>query len=95
MPSRIERERAATLLLLQDRGKIDRLRFHPRYDLKIDGIKVTTYVADAEYFDTERRKTVVEDTKPEKYMDDLAKLKIGLFNALNAKHGLSVSFHRA
>jgi len=87
-----ERNRAAELILLKQSGRISHLKFQPRYDLKVDGIKVTTYVADASY--VRDGKQIIEDTKPEKFIDPLSKLKINLFNAINAKHGLNVTFFK-
>lgn len=101
--SKAELKRAGELLLAQQLGQIRGLRFQPRYDLIVEGVKVARYTADFEYqefveadFLTENSswKTVVEDTKPPGFMDKYAKLKIELFNALNAKHGLSVRISR-
>jgi len=84
-PSMAELKRASTLLLLRDSGEISNLRFHPRYELAVNGQKITTYVADAEY----RRDGVVvyEDTKPVNFMDDMAKIKIRLFEAVYGTKG--------
>ncbi len=93
MPSAAELKRAAQLILLLKAGKITDLKFHPRYDLTVDGIKVCTYEADAIY--TENGKQIVEDTKSSgSFIEPVAKIKIKLFNALHAKHGLSVKLHR-
>lgn len=78
--SKAEFERGMMLLTLQHAGTISRLRFQPRYDLVVNGQKVAAYVADAEYY--EGGTLVVEDSKPEKFMDNSALLKIKLFEAL-------------
>lgn len=90
--SKVELNRGAELIRLQVAGEISRLRFQPSYNLIVEGTKVGQYRADFEYF--EDGKTVVEDTKPLKYMDNEAKLKIALFNALYKKHGLEVLISR-
>ena len=93
-PSRAEHVRAAHLLLQRDLGKISRLEFHPRFDLVVDGVKVTTYVADAQYY--RDGKLVIEDTKPPgEFIDKTAELKISLFNALFAKHNTAVTIYRS
>lgn len=90
MPSRAELNRASQLILMQRAGKISRLRFHPRFDLKVNSIKVCAYEADAEYF--ENGKMVVEDTKPDgTFIEPVAKLKIALFEAI---FGVKVKLYR-
>lgn len=86
--SKIEQNRGAELILMQKQGIISHLRFQPRYKLEVNGHKIGAYVADSEY----RRdgKTVVEDVKPFKFMDDVARIKIALFNAIYGPLGLSV-----
>lgn len=70
------------LLMTMDRaGTISNLRFQPRYKLEVNGRLIATYVADAEYRDTDGT-VVYEDTKPKKFMDKSALLKIKLFEAL-------------
>lgn len=78
--SEVEHKRGMLLLTMQRAGTITRLRFQPRYDLVVNGQKVGVYTADVEYYEAE--KLIVEDTKPEKFMDDLALLKIKLFEAI-------------
>lgn len=93
--SRIEKVRAAELLLLRDQGKIAALEFHPRRDLVIhrqlpDGTSAPgqvwrTYVADSAYIDVERGgKRVIEDTKPRGWesFDESARGRIDLFRIL-------------
>lgn len=90
-PSRLERQRAAALRVRQDRGTIDRLKFHPRYDLHVNGHKIGVYEADSIY--RQNGAFVVEDCKPPKWMTDLAKWKIRHFNAEYGHLGLKVSLH--
>lgn len=75
-----EFHRGMTLITLQTAGSISNLRFQPRYELNVNGRLIATYVADAEY----RKDGVVifEDTKPSKFMDKGAELKIKLFEAI-------------
>lgn len=93
LPSRAEMLRAAELIRMQVAGEISRLRFHPRYDLVVEGRKICAYEADSEYM--KDGQTIIEDVKPfGDFMDKIASMKIDLFNAINAKHGLSVHIHR-
>jgi hypothetical protein len=83
--SRAELKRGMLLLTLQAAGTISRLRFQPRYDLIVNGQKIGVYTADAEYY--QDGIFVVEDTKPANFMDETAKIKIKLFEAI---YGLTV-----
>lgn len=78
--SHAEFVRGMLLLTLQSVGTIERLRFQPRYELKVNGRKIATYTADAEYY--KDGELVVEDTKPADFMDASAVLKIKLFEAI-------------
>lgn len=78
--SETEFNRGMKLMIKQMAGTIERLRFQPRYELKVNGRLICTYVADADYY--EAGALVVEDSKPQEYMDDGAKVKIKLFEAL-------------
>lgn len=92
-PSRVEMIRAGELIRMQVAGQISRLRFHPRYDLVVEGSKICGYEADSEYM--KDGQIIIEDVKPfGDFMDKIASMKIDLFNAINRKHGLSVSIHR-
>ena len=81
-------KRGAQLLLKQDQGAIARLRFHPRYDLVVNGRHLCEYVADAEYLLEDGKTIIYEDTKPKDWTDKLAVLKISLFEAL---YGVTVT----
>lgn len=98
-PSRIELERASQLLILQDNSVIRALKFHPRFDLKVNGEVIGRYVADSRYEQIDRSeptrpgwRLTVEDVKPKRFMTDLAKWKIKHFNAQYP--GVVVSFIR-
>lgn len=92
--SAAEARHYGTLSLLVKAGKITGLRVHPRYTLKVNGRKLTTYVADFEYLDAARR-TVVEDVKPKDApIDRLSKLKMDLFNILNDPFDVQVNIVR-
>lgn len=94
-PSSAEHLRAVELITLFKYGKIGTLKFHPRFDLIVNGRKICAYEADASYIDLRTMKTVIEDTKPfGDFMDAIAELKISLFNALNQKHSLEVTLIR-
>jgi hypothetical protein len=90
--SSAEQRRAAELLLMLNLGQITNLRCQPRYELHVEGEKICTYVGDFEY--RIDGKVIVEDVKPLKYIDDGAKLKIALFNALHRKLGMTVTIHK-
>ena len=59
--SRKEAARYVDLCWLEKAGKIEGLRCQPRYPLVWNGVKITTYVADFEYF--EHGIKCVEDVK--------------------------------
>jgi hypothetical protein len=83
--SEAEFHRGMSLMTLQLAGTISNLRFQPRYDLAVNGKKICTYVADADYY--QDGVLVCEDSKPEKFIDDLALVKIKLFEAI---YGITV-----
>ena len=94
-PSLIEHKRGCELLLLATRGLIRNLKFHPRYDLKVEMTKVCTWTADSSYFDVELDRHIVEDVKPVGWkIDRFSALKIKIFNAIYAQHRLSVTIRR-
>lgn len=78
------------LVLAQRAGDIEQLMHQPSFDLKVNGMLVTTYTADAGYLDRRTRKYVVEDTKPENFMDEVAKMKITLWNAVFAPRTVTI-----
>jgi hypothetical protein len=86
-----ERDRAASLLLLQDQGKIRNLKFQPRFDLSVNGRKICTYVADSQYVN-EQGRIITEDVKPTNFMDKTASFKIALFNAVYQPQ--TITFYR-
>ncbi len=96
MPSMAELKRASQLIILQRSGHISRLTFHPRFDLKVNNVKICTYEADSSYYD-EVGKYVVEDVKPpdSDFIAAESEIKINLFNALQLKHGISVKIFRS
>mgnify|MGYP001593743848 FL=1 len=59
--SRKEASRYQLLRLLEKAGRISKLELQPRYELKVNGFLVTTYVADFRY--VEAGNAVVEDVK--------------------------------
>ena len=82
-----EMKRGAQLLMLQDTGHITKLRFQPRFPLKVNGEKLGNYVADADYYNKDGE-YVVEDTKPDEWMDAMAKWKIRHFQL---QYGITVN----
>lgn len=81
--SKKEAARYGYLGLLVKQGIITDLELQPRYPIIINGIKVTTYVADFRY--KQYGKTVVEDTKG--YKTDVYKIKKKLMSAV---HGIEI-----
>lgn len=73
-----EAGRYAELLLLQRGGQIGRLQRQVRYPLRVNGILVTTYVADFVYMEDGR--FVIEDAKG--YRTPVYRLKKKLMAAL-------------
>ncbi len=94
-PSRSEHLRAVQLIQMHLRGEISQIKFHPRYDLIVEGRKICAYEADVQYVDS-NGKQIIEDTKASgtDFIEPLAEMKIDLFNALFAKHGLQVKIYR-
>lgn len=79
--SEMELRRYRELRTLEEQGAIEKLICHPRYELRVNGVKVATYVADFEYIDFEREgEHVVEDVKGAKTA--VYKLKKKLVEAL-------------
>jgi hypothetical protein len=94
-PSRIELVRAAELILLARAGEITHLKFHPRYDHNVNGIKVWTYVADSTYRRKGEARVIVEDVKPlGAPIDQLSRGKLKLHDALFAKY-MTLKIHNA
>ena len=81
--SKKEAKRYGELTMLVKAGAIKDLELQPRYPIIINGIKVTTYVADFRY--ANRWGTVVEDTKG--YKTDVYKIKKKLMSAV---HGIEI-----
>ena len=93
-PSKDEHHRAAELIMMQKNGLISQLKFHPRYDLKIEGTKVCAYEPDSQY--VKDGKQIIEDVKPQgsDFIDPISALKIKMFNASYKKLNLRVSIYR-
>lgn len=83
--SKVEFERGMQLLVLLAAAKIERLQFQHKFDLNVNSRKICAYVADASYY--EGGQFVVEDSKPIRFMDKTAEIKIKLFEAI---HGITV-----
>lgn len=89
--SRLEQRRCDELTLMERAGVIRELKAHPqeRYSLDVNGVHVCDYLADFVYFDVERNRQVVEDTKG--YMTEVARLKLRLMAGC---HGIDVEIVR-
>ncbi len=61
--SKLEAKRYGELKLLQRIGEITGLAVHPKFPIVISGIHVCDVLGDFQYYDTIKRKEVIEDTK--------------------------------
>lgn len=89
--STLEARRCDELHLMREGGLIRDLEAHPqpRYRLDVNGVHVCDYMPDFRYFDLERGRVVVEDTKG--LMTREAELKLRLMAAV---HGIEVELVR-
>ena len=85
--SAMEAKRCNELHLMQQGGLIRDLEAHPqpRFDLKVNDVKVCHYLADFAYFDEQLGRRVVEDVKG--HRTEVYKLKKRLMLAV---HGIQV-----
>ena len=84
-PSKREANRYALLRILEKGGKIQNLEVQPTYDIAINGTHVCKVKLDFRYFDIDRNRIVIEDSKG---MDNpLSRLKRKL---VEAAHGIIV-----
>ena len=91
LASGAERQRFGELFLMQTLGQITDLKCQHRWGMRINGHDLGAYVADFVYRDQAQGRWVIEDVKPPGFRTDLSKFKIKVFEALVAKHGLSVT----
>lgn len=85
--SQLEARRYCELKILQKAGKIRDLKLQPSYELipafeNRSGVKHrrTLYRADFEYFDIEKGRTIIEDTKGFKTKEYILKKKLFEYN---------------
>lgn len=83
--SKGEAKRFEDLKLLQLAGEIKNLKFHPKFDIEINGVKICSYEADSSYYDLRRLAHIVEDAKG--CRTEAFKLKKRLMLAI---HGIDV-----
>lgn len=78
--SKAEAKRYWELKILQNAGEIQKLELQPRFDCKVNGKHVTTYVADFAYFTDACR--VYEDVKGVRTREYIIKKKLveAIFN---------------
>ena len=77
-PSKAEARRYGELKMLERADAIRNLELQPAFDLRVEGMKVCSYVADFAYF--EQSKRVIEDVKGVR--TPVYRLKIKLLKAL-------------
>lgn len=87
--SKAEEKRYQELKLLKATGLICNLIVHPRYPIKINGMKVCTYVGDFEYQD-QKLVRHVEDVKGVETREFKTKAKL-----MKAVHQITVEIIRA
>lgn len=93
--SRREACRYQELKLCEQSGVIRLLRLQPKYRIVIGGVAVKlrsrgypngrqmTYIADFEYYDAEKRKTIIEDVKMQSgFRTEVYKIKKALMEAM-------------
>jgi hypothetical protein len=83
--SQAEARRYIELKWLKQHGKIRDLRLQKRYQIRVNGVLVTTYVADFVYIDLERDQEIVEDVKG--FVTPVYKLKRKLMKVV---HGIEI-----
>ncbi len=83
--SGLEANRYAELLLMQKAGEIRELTLQKPFEMKVNGIKVCSYIADFYYLDVKKNLWVVEDSKG--FRTPMYKLKKKLMLAV---HGITV-----
>ena len=71
--------------MLSDKGAIQDLKCHPKYDLHVEGVKIGTYSPDFSY--TEKNSLVVEDVKGKATLTPLYRWKK---KHMKAEHGIIV-----
>lgn len=78
--SKAEARRYAQLKLLERAGEIENLELQPPFKLHVNGKLVCTYIADFQYWDKGKAKSIVEDVKGMETA--VFKLKRKLFEAV-------------
>ncbi len=74
-----EAKRYLVLKQLEQLKIIENLKLQVRYELKVNGFKVCTYIADFVYFDCQEGREIIEDAKGVK--TDVYRLKKKLMKA--------------
>lgn len=88
--SKAEAARWLDLRLLEKAGKIVGLKRQVPFPLVVNGLLITTYIADYTYTDTLTGDVVTEDCKSPATITPEFRLKMKLLSAL---HGINVSIH--
>jgi hypothetical protein len=79
-PSKREGQRYRELRLMEKGGIISDLKCQVPYDLEVNGIHVTRYIADFTYHHVEQKRNFVEDAKG--FKTDVYRLKVRLMKAV-------------
>jgi len=74
--SGLEETRYRELTILQNIGDIEQLKLHPKFDIYVRNIKVTTYTPDIQYFIPEQKLWVIEECKGYFHKADRLRFKI-------------------
>ena len=88
--STAEGNRYLELKLMKQAGLIEDLQLQPRFQLRVNDVLITTYIADFRYKDRETGEWVVEDVKG--VLTDVYKIKRKLMQVL---HGIEIREVRA
>lgn len=85
--SKSEGKRWHELKLMHRAGRITNLIHQPRFEFTVNGVKIATYVADAEYIDSDGNR-VIEDVKSKPTITAVYRIKRKLMAAL---YGLTIT----
>lgn len=85
--SKAEARRYGWLKIAERAGEIEQLECQPRFQLRVDGVLICTYVADFRYVDRRTGLPVVEDVKSAPTRTPVYRIKAKLLKAL---HGITI-----
>lgn len=91
--SKAEARRYSELKLLEKAGEINKLELQPRFDIKVNGTKICTYVADFAY-EEDKTDGYFGFTVSNKRVEDVKGIKTPVYNLkkklMKAIHGIDI-----